>query len=129
MKKFSERLDELKAELEPEIEKRIIVLLDTRNSKPLEAVIAWNVGEHVIDVDVPDDATMEDLWNLAEPDLYSYAIALNVNIVEAMSRYQQLKQLGIIYPDGSIATIAKKLAQLYIRKQVTIMEREIKRNQ
>lgn len=127
MKKFKERLDELKAEVEPQLESRIIFLLNPKDTTTMEAVIAWNVGEHEIDCEVQDDATMDELWEICPPDLTGFTTALNVKPMEALARFEQLRKLGIIYPDGSVASLAKKVAGLYIRTQVTIMETKIKK--
>ena len=125
MKKFRERLDELKAEMEIQLESRIIFLLNPKDTTTLEAVIAWNVGEHEVDCEVPDDAPMEYLWEICPADLSVFTATLNVKPVQAMARFEQLRRLGIIYPDGSVASLAKKVAGLYIRSQVKTMEDKI----
>ena len=129
MKKFKDRLLELRAEIEPQLENRMVFLLNPKDTKSLEAVSAWSVqSKKALDIDVDDNATLEDLWDLCPPDLNEFAETLNVKYVDAMKRFHQLKKLEIIYPDGSVSKLALQLVGLYIRTQATIMEDKIKRS-
>ncbi|MBP5458659.1 MAG: hypothetical protein J6Y62_00580 [Clostridia bacterium] len=130
MKTFGERLKELKEDLEPKLEARMIFLLNPKDTKSLETIVAWGAMDHS-EVDgslqVPDDADMEYLWSCFEPDIMKLAEVLNVDLIETQSRYVQMRRLGIIYPDGSIAALAHTLVGMYIRVQAKAMEDKLRK--
>ena len=120
MKAFRQRLEELKKELEPFLQPRMIFLLNPKDTKILEAIVAWTVvPKHNIDlIQVDDDATLEDLWKMIEPDIMSFSVALGCTMIQALPRFEQLKALSIIYPDGTVADLANSIANVYIKNQV-----------
>lgn len=120
MKNLSDRLDELKNDLEPYLQSRMIFLLNPKDTKILEAVVAWTVlpKPDVSTIIVEDNASMETLWDIVKPDIFRFATILGCNVQSALPRLNQLKELSIIYPDGSVANIAMTLANVYIKNQV-----------
>ena len=118
--KFNERLDELKAELMPLLQSRMIFLLNPKDTKTLESIVAWSVLPKVdrSNIEVRDDATMKDLWDIADVDAYGFSIALGCRMTEALPRLEQLKQLNLIYPDGSVAELAMTIVNVYIKNRV-----------
>ena len=120
MKPFLDRLEELKEDLEKEIQNKMIFLLNPKDTKILEAIIAWTSlkKKDFSLIQVQDDANMEDLWDIADPDIMQFSIALGCPILQANPRLEQLKALGIIYPDGSIPDLASSIITVYIKGQV-----------
>lgn len=128
MKTLPERLSELKAELAPSLQSRMIFLLNPKDTKILEAVIAWTVvpKKDLYLIQVQDHATMKELWDASEPDVMSFATALGCNMIQALPRLEQLKALSIIYPDGSIDEMANSIVNVYIKSQVKNLKRKSK---
>lgn len=126
MKDFKQRLDELKKELEPSLQSRMIFLLNPKDTKILEAIIAWTVvpKKNFDLVQVQDDAKMEDLWALIEPDMISFSIVLGCSMIQAIPRFEQLKALSIIYPDGTVADLASSITNVYIKNQVDNLKKQ-----
>lgn len=120
MKNLRERLKELKLDLEDELQSRMIFLLNLKDTKMFEAIVAWRTLKkpEIETVLVQDDATMEELWDSVEIDVFSYAEALGSNIQNALPRLKQLQKLNIIYPDGSVAPLAMQIINTYIVNQV-----------
>ena len=120
MKNLRERLRELKLDLEDELQSRMIFLLNLKDTKMFEAIVAWRTLKkpEIETVLVRDDATMEELWDSVEIDVFSYAEALGSNIQNALPRLKQLQKLNIIYPDGSVAPLAMQIINTYIVNQV-----------
>ena len=69
-----------------------------------EAIVAWRTLKkpEIETVLVQDDATMEELWDSVEIDVFSYAEALGSNIQNALPRLKQLQKLNIIYSDNKL---------------------------
>lgn len=113
------------------MQSRMIFLLNPKDTKPLEAIVAWTAIPktdcHGIQVD--DDASMVDLWRIVPPDILSFATALGCNLRQAQNRLAQLQQLNIIYPDGSVAEKAITLIKIYINNQVNKINSETKKLQ
>lgn len=129
MKSLTERLEELKRELEPCLQSRMIFLLNPKDTKTLEAVVAWSAlpRPDVSNIIVNDDANMEELWELVEPDAFRFATILGCSVQNALPRLRQLKELDIIYPDGTVAGIAMTIVNVYIKNQVgKIQPKELK---
>ncbi len=102
------------------MQSRMIFLLNPKDTKPLEAIVAWTVVPRadVDDIRVADDASMSDLWDAAPPDVVSYSTALGCSLRQAQQRLSQLQQLDIVYPDGSVADSAMTLIKIYINNQI-----------
>ena len=131
MKTLPERLSELKDEMAPSLQSRMIFLLNPKDTKILEAIIAWTVvpKKNLNLIQVNDNATMEDLWEVSNPDIMSFSIALGCSMMQALPRLEQLKALSIIYPDGSIDEMASSIVNIYIKSQVKDLQRKSKSNE
>ncbi|MBO4620675.1 MAG: hypothetical protein J5654_11275 [Victivallales bacterium] len=117
---FAERLEHIKEGLAPLLQRRMIFLLNPKDTAILEAVVAWTVvpAKDITELQVAEDATLEDLWAAAEPDILAYATALGCTVSQALPRFNQLKSLNIIYPDGSVADQAITIINVYINTQI-----------
>lgn len=120
MKRFEDRLGELKEENEKGLQPRMVFLLNPKNPRVLEAVIAWtaSVVNDFNGIEVEDDCPMEELWKAAEPDMVRFATALGEKLAPAIERFNQLKTLGIIYPDGTVSELASSIVNAYMKKQI-----------
>ena len=115
----------------PSLQSRMIFLLNPKDTKILEAIIAWTVvpKKNLNLIQVNDNATMEDLWEVSNPDIMSFSVALGCSMVQALPRLEQLKALSIIYPDGSIDEMASSIVNIYIKSQVKDLQRKSKSNE
>lgn len=131
MKTLPERLSELKEEMAPSLQSRMIFLLNPKDTKILEAIIAWTVvpKKNLNLIQVNDNATMEDLWEVSNPDIMSFSVALGCSMMQALPRLEQLKALSIVYPDGSIDEMASSIVNIYIKSQVKDLQRKSKSNE
>ena len=131
MKTLPERLSELKEEMAPSLQSRMIFLLNPKDTEILEAIIAWTVvpKKNLNLIQVNDDATMEDLWEVSNPDIMSFSVALGCSMMQALPRLEQLKALSIVYPDGSIDEMASSIVNIYIKSQVKDLQRKSKSNE
>ena len=129
MKSFEERLNELKSDLKSVLQSRMIFLLNPKDHRTLEAVIAWTAmpKQDFSDVYVNDNASMKDLWKFSNPDVMLYATALCCPLKEAIQKMKQLQELDIIYPDGSISDLALSIINVYISEKVSKMQSGMKK--
>ena len=120
---FAERLERLKQDLAPLLQRRMIFLLNPKDTAILEAVVAWTVvpAKDTGPIQVAAEATLDDLWAAAEPDILAYATALGCTVSQALPRFNQLKSLNIICPDGSVADQAITIINVYINTQINGM--------
>lgn len=120
MKTFYDRLEELKAECQKDLQSRMVFLMNPKDTKILEAIVAWTAmpKRDFSMIHVQDDAPMTDLWKMAEPDIFTFATALGCTVIQATPRLDQLKALGIIYPDGTVADLATSITNIYIKGRV-----------
>lgn len=125
-KPFLQRLEEIKAELQPRLQSRLIFMMNPKDTRFLESVIAWTVipKRNLEDMVVEDDATLKDLWEMAEPNMFAFATALGVTIKDAIPRLGQLKTLEIIYPDGTIYDKVIALANIYVKGQLNALQKK-----
>ena len=109
----------------------MIFLLNPKDTKILEAIIAWTVvpKKNLNLIQVNDNATMEDLWEVSNPDIMSFSVALGCSMMQALPRLEQLKALSIVYPDGSIDEMASSIVNIYIKSQVKDLQRKSKSNE
>lgn len=117
---FAERLAQIKEEMHPLLQRRMIFLLNPKDTAILEAVVAWTVvpAKDTAGIQVDENATLDDLWAAADPDILGFATALGCPVPQALPRLNQLRSLGIIYPDGSVADQAITIINVYINTQI-----------
>lgn len=98
---------------------KLIFLLNPKDTKVLEALIAWTSIDVKFDVKLEKPNGMEDwdfLWNCSEFDLIGYSITLGVDKTTAKNRLMQLKNLKLVYPDGTLNEYAEALVKSHIKK-------------
>ena len=123
MKPFADRLREIKEELQKDSNEKMIFLLNPKETKILEAIIAWQSMRIKISPSllVEDTATLEDLWEMMDDniDLQNFSVTLGCRASDALTRLRQLKNLSLIFPDGSVNSTALVLIKIYIKKQLS----------
>ena len=113
----------LKEELQKDSNEKMIFLLNPKETKILEAIIAWQSMRIKISPSllVEDTATLEDLWEMMDDniDLQNFSVTLGCRASDALTRLRQLKNLSLIFPDGSVNSTALVLIKIYIKKQLS----------
>lgn len=121
------RLQQIKDEDKKSGTQKMIFLLNPRDTRVLQSLVAWKNLELRFDkqAQVREDIGLNELWQLCEINLKQYAITLGVTVQEAIPRLKQLKNLKMIYPDGSINQNARILVNMFIKKKINeIKEQE-----
>ena len=116
-----ERLNEIKQEeAETITSDRFVSLTNPKNVVMMETLIAWTCTPIVFHKEetVSDDAKLSDLWNLCEIDIKELSDTAGLNVNETMIKMKQLKNLGLIYPDGTAHTTAKNIIRAYVKGRV-----------
>lgn len=121
--KASVRLEVLKEEYDNIGWERFVSLTNPKNVSLMESVIAWTCCGVPFngDVEVPDDASMDDLWKLCKIELQSFSEASGLNIQECFPKIHCMQKLGFIYPDGTANSRALSIIKMYIKGKVQDM--------
>ena len=119
--KAGDRLDELKAEAEDGVtSERFVFLLNPKNVQLMEAMVAWTSCGVSFDsgADVPDGASMDGLWKLCHVDMQTLADTAGITVNSAIMRLRQLRNLGLIFPDGTAVSKGIGLVKVYVSRKV-----------
>ena len=121
MKAFDQRLDEIYDRNHAEIRPRLVFLLNPKNLGIIEGIVAWTVQIKTDTgrIQVGDNASLDELWDAVPPDLDRYAETLGVTAREALARFSQLKNLGLIYPNGRTEELAMGVVGTYMKKELS----------
>ena len=119
--KALKRLAELKAAMEESatIEK-FVSLTNPKNIVLMESLVAWTSCPVSFDGDaeVADDAGMDDLWMLSEVHPRVFADTAGLEITDALSKLRQMRNLGLIFPDGTALSKAVSLVKIYVKGKI-----------
>ena len=119
--KASERLQELKSELESSSTvDRFVSLTNPKNVSLMEALVAWTcIDTHFKrDEDVPQNATMDDMWLLADVDPKEFGDTAGLSIKSGIDKIKQMKNLGLIFPDATALSKAMSLVKIYVKGKI-----------
>lgn len=119
--KAEDRLNEIKKEDEEYVTiDKFVFLTNPKNISLMEALVAWtcincNFQEGA---EVADDANVDELWGLCNVNTKAFADTAGITVTEALSKIRQLKNLGIIYPDGTCSCKAISLVKVYVKGKI-----------
>ena len=119
--KASERIEEIKAELESDTTlERFVSLTNPKNVSLMEALVAWTCIKVKFNgkAEVGEDASLEELWNLSEMDVKEFSDTAGVTVTEGLVKLRQLKNLKLILPDGSCLTKALSIVKVYVKSKI-----------
>lgn len=119
--KAIDRLNQIKSNDEESLTiERFVSLTNPKNVSLMEALVAWTcVGSNFkVDDEVDESATINDLWQLCNINTKGYADTAGISISEALSKIRQLKNLGIIYPDGTASGKATSIVKVYVKGKI-----------
>lgn len=119
--KAQERIKQIKAENQNETKQTMIFLLNPKDKRVLQSLVAWkNIKiKFQGQVQVNEQTSLNQLWQLVQDfNIRDFAITLGCNTQQALPRLRQLKNLRLIYPDGSINRFANMFLNNYIKRKI-----------
>jgi len=118
--KFKDRLEKLKNSLKDSSQEKLIFLMNPKDTRVMEGLVAWKNMRIAYDpnLEVNEDASIDDLWRLVSFSNKDYAVCLGVSVSLSLPRFRQLKQMNMVFPDGSIDEMCYKLMMTYLKRQV-----------
>ena len=113
-------IEQARADEEERLE-NMIFLLDTAGLTLCKAIIAWPQVRVVVEPEgpPPEKDKMSWLWSGCRYDVKTMASILGVEQQRATELVKQLRDMGMIYPDGTVNTVARKLVGSRIRKEMS----------
>ncbi len=119
--KAIDRLEAIKTEESESITSdRFVSLTNPKNVVMMETLIAWTCTPIIFnkDADVKADTTLPELWDLCEVNIKELADTAGLTVNETMVKMKQLKNLGLIYPDGTAHATARNIIRAYVKGRV-----------
>ena len=119
--KAIERMKQIKLEDEQQSKQTMIFLLNPKDKRVLQSLVAWkNIKINFQgQLQVNEQTSLNELWELIQDfNIRDYAITLGCNTQQALPRLRQLKNLHLIYPDGSINRFANMFLNNYIKRKI-----------
>ena len=119
--KAVDRLEAIKAEESESITSdRFVSLTNPKNVVMMETLIAWTCAPIVFnkDAEVKENTTLSELWDLCEVDIKELSDTAGLTVNETMVKMKQLKNLGLIYPDGTAHATARNIIRAYVKGRV-----------
>ena len=114
----TDRLNRLKEELEESTTiDKFVSLTNPKNVLLMESLVAWTCSNVNFDgeQEVEPDSTMDDLWQLSSVDTREFADTAGITVTEGISKLRQMKNLHLIYPDGTAHSKAVSLIKVYVK--------------
>ncbi len=116
-----DRLNRLKEELEENTTiDKFVSLTNPKNVLLMESLVAWTCANVQFDgeFEVEPDATMDDLWQLSNVDTREFADTAGITVTDGISKLRQMKNLHLIYPDGSCHSKALSIVKVYVKGKI-----------
>ena len=116
-----DRLRRLKEEHESSVTiEKFVSLTNPKNVKLMEALVAWTcIDTHFqSETEVEPSATIDDLWMLAEVNPRDFADTSGLTVKEGIEKMKQLKNLSLIFPDGTALSKAVSLIKVYVKGKI-----------
>lgn len=114
------RLEQIKQMDKATSSEKMIFLLNPKDTRVYEALVAWKTIRVEFDgeKDIDDNTSIEGLWDMCQMDIREFAVTVGDKVQDALPRLKQLKNLHLIYPDGSINENARIIVSMYIKKKI-----------
>lgn len=116
-----DRLNRLKQEREESVTiEKFVSLTNPKNVKLMEALVAWTcIDTHFeSEYEVEPVATMDDLWQLTNVSPRDFADTSGLTVKEGIDKMKQLKNLSLIFPDGTALSKAVSLIKVYVKGKI-----------
>lgn len=116
-----DRLASLKAELEEKTTiDKFVSLTNPKNVLLMESLVAWTCSNVSFDgeEEVDPDATMDSLWGLSSVDTREFSDTAGITVTDGISKLRQMKNLQLIYPDGTCNSKALSIVKVYVKGKI-----------
>lgn len=116
-----DRLNRLKEDLEDSTTiDKFVSLTNPKNVLLMEALVAWTCSNVTFngEEEVEPDVTMDELWNLSSVDTREFADTAGITVTEGISKLRQMKNLHLIYPDGTCHSKALSIVKVYVKGKI-----------
>lgn len=116
-----DRLNRIKQQKESNATlERFISLTNPKNVILMQALVAWTCSNIKFDgeVQVNPDATLDELWNLSDLDTREFADTAGLTVTDAISKLRQMRNLGLIFPDGDALSKAISIVKVYVKGKI-----------
>lgn len=119
--KARERLNELIQFAEDSTtSEKFVSLTNPKNVALMEVLVAWTCIPVQFDdnIEVKEDSSMLDMWDYTDANIKELADTTGLSIQETMVKIKQLKNLGMIFPDGTAHSKALSIIRVYVKGKV-----------
>ena len=116
-----DRLNRLKGEQEESVTiEKFVSLTNPKNVKLMEALVAWTCinTNFSSEEEVEPNATMDDLWMLTNVSPRDFADTAGLSLKDGIEKMKQLKNLSLIFPDGTALSKAVSLIKVYVKGKI-----------
>jgi hypothetical protein len=61
---------------------------------------------------------LDELWNLSDLDTREFADTAGLTVTDAISKLRQMRNLGLIFPDGDALSKAISIVKVYVKGKI-----------
>ena len=99
---------------------KFVSLTNPKNVALMEALVAWTcIDTHfATEMEVEPTATMDDLWQLTNVSPRDFADTAGLSLKQGIEKMKQLKNLSLIFPDGTALTKATSIIKVYVKGKI-----------
>ena len=119
--KAIDRLNQLKNELEDGATiERFVSLTNPKNVSLMEALVAWTCIKLAFDeeAEVDENTTFDDLWQYSTMNVKEFSDTAGIVVTDGLAKLRQLKNLKLIFPDGSCLSKALSIVKVYVKGKI-----------
>ena len=116
-----DRLNQLKNELEDGATiERFVSLTNPKNVSLMEALVAWTCIKVAFDeqAEVDENTTFDDLWQYSTMNVKEFSDTAGIVVTDGLAKLRQLKNLKLIFPDGSCLSKALSIVKVYVKGKI-----------
>lgn len=118
--RFIDRLEEIKTELSGTSRERLVFMINPKDTRIIEGLVAWKNTKVMYDEDlvVLGSTTLDELWEMVQYSMKDFATCLGITVTKSLKRFRQLRQLNMIFPDGTIDEVCHSLMTAHLKQQL-----------
>ena len=119
--KAIDRLNQLKQQAQDSAHSELFIsLTNPKNILLMETLVAWTCSNVSFDFEaqIPEDTSLKDLWKLSKIDTREFANTAGLGVTDAISKLNQMKNLNLIFPDGTAMTKAITIIRMYVKSKI-----------
>ena len=116
-----DRLNKIKTEIEESSTiQKFISLTNPKNVILMQSLVAWTCSKIEFDQNVEVDpyASLDELWQLSSVDTRQFADTAGITVTQAIGKLRQMRNLGLIFPDGTALSKAVSIVKVYVKGKI-----------